>query len=562
MNLATKTMIVIIIPMIICQFGCVSHKTGDNVSDETVIKVGNVNISKYEFELSRDKFKRNNKTNTPVAMQKWVDDFIGQVYILADAYSKKYDTISEIKDQMAEISMYRIGMVDGLLWNKVVEPQLKFSTAELKATYKKRDKVYYIDYIKFADKQNMVAVLKGDTVLDNEKAFNEAIPAVKASKNNRYANYPMLWPFYKLEPYKETIIKLNQGEISRPIYTADGVYIIHLIKAEKINPKPFKEEKNNIEWELKNIRKQKITKETQREVYAKANIIINDTLLEDVLTFIKNCKNEKFDFPNLPMKNNNSVLMTYTLNKKREKFTVHDFINFYKYSQVRPPIKKAAFSQFTRDFVDFQYMLAQADSVGITHDKKFLLEQQSSLNRLILSYYIQNEISKTIKISNEELVDYYQKNKTSFIQGKSCTISLFNFKDMKSAGDSWQYINSQIQNGDFGNLTDTAYVKGLISYKPGIKIDANDKTYSRMLTSTIFGLNDRALSFPIETDGSVYFFYKIKEEGTIIQPFENVKDIIEYQLKYHKTDQLVKARIQELKGKYQMTINKIKKLNL
>jgi len=70
--------------------------SGKSVDTSIVLSVGNVNITGYEFERNLDRFKsefrqKNSREAGADAIKTWINEFIDNTYLLADAYNKGYD---------------------------------------------------------------------------------------------------------------------------------------------------------------------------------------------------------------------------------------------------------------------------------------------------------------------------------------------------------------------------------------------------------------------------------------------------------------------------------------
>ena len=70
---------------------CSQKSTKDERSDEIVLKIGKLEITKYEFEKEKNLIEHSN-LNTKL----WLNEYIDNAYLVADGYAKGYDTIEFI----------------------------------------------------------------------------------------------------------------------------------------------------------------------------------------------------------------------------------------------------------------------------------------------------------------------------------------------------------------------------------------------------------------------------------------------------------------------------------
>ena len=94
----TKTSTIYLILLIFFSaISCVSKKDKLSIDDEIVLKTGSVEITRYEYEKNKKKEVENQTFKSP---EEWLKNYIANSYFLADAYKKKYDTISAISKRV------------------------------------------------------------------------------------------------------------------------------------------------------------------------------------------------------------------------------------------------------------------------------------------------------------------------------------------------------------------------------------------------------------------------------------------------------------------------------
>ncbi len=536
---------------------CSTKSRPNETLNEIVLKIGDFELTKYEFEKKIERLQKIPNFSAK-KRQKWYDDFFDKCYFLADAYDKKYDTSRIVQLKTYYASLYMTSEVGEYYWNKVVEPKLEVNNSDIKAVYKKRDKVYYIDYIVFANRDVMISKLKGDTIIKNEKDFEKLRLSCNNTKNIWYASHALVYPYEHLAKFKDIIYGLKPGEVTKPLQSKTWMYIIHLNKIDKVALKPFKTEKENIKKELRNDKIKQIVTSKQDEIYNKTNIQVNEKTCAKLFNYITSSAKSKED-----MIFGDNVLVSYLLNNKRENMTASDFLDFY-YNFPFPFNSVESTNSIISNLYNLvlrKYMFAEADSLGVTKEKAFLQEKKLYSDFYMISEYYVNEILKNIFVSEQEKKDYYEKNKSSYECGTVCNAYLFYFNNMKSMMKSWSDLNTQLQNGDFMNLNDTNKIGGLISYFPNKKIENSSTDYPPKLISAIFNSELNQLSYPnTEYEGEYVLFYKTKEEGKRLQTFDEVKDVIQDKLWDTKAEQENKKRLEELKKKYTVSVNTTKSM--
>lgn len=533
-----------------------SGKNKNEISDEIVLKVNNFEMTKYEFEKIKKSYLKysDNKVSSD-DLKNFNNQIIDEAYILADAYNKRYDTLSEINKIVYYEKLFLIGKEGGYVWKKFEEPKLVFTNNELKEAYKKRNNVFYLEYLFSQNYDVLKKTLKSDTIIKNELSFHEKVEKYKSYPIIKYINAPYRWPFDEMFDVKDIIYGLKSGEVSKPLITSEGVYIIHIIQIENMKQQKFKDEKENIRSILRKAKALKIILNKQNEIRNKASYQINDSIADELL------KNIEPDLNRMPENKSfmDKIIMKYYLNKQLENVTSREVLEFFKYLPYKYYLidNKNHLHECLKDYVICKYMYKEADSLGILDDKQYKLNIKDYLNKTINQKYIQNELLSNIIISQQEINDYYKKNMNKFMIGKIAYVTILTFKNKQIAEQNWKLVCEQIYSFNIKNLSDTSIIKGLISYQPNIIIEKDNKEYPEAIIKNIFELPENIVSIPMECKDKCIVYYKTKEKGKRIKSLDEAADEIKLQLKEQKVMKMRNDRIKELKGKYRITINKL-----
>ena len=538
----------IIIISIFVLFNCTSKNKTEEVSDEIVLKIGDVEITKYEFEKNKKRYY-DPKSN----YQEWVNSFINNTYYLADAYNKKYDTITQINKTVEYMSLLMISQVGGYLWRKVEEPKLEFSKSEIIEMYKKRDKVFYFEYLVFPDKKTLTSLLHNDTIIKSESDFLVLANKCKFNNTIKYENRVFPYPFSELWQIKDILYNLKEGEISTPLYTDNGIYIIRLSKIETTKQHPFKKEKQKLVNMLRQQKSHQIIERKQKEVFQKANMVFNEKVIKSVLNSITLYNIER----NSTISNPTDTLINYQLNNKYQYLLVKDFMHYYVNKPFMATIEdKESLNKALENYVDEQYMYAEAENLGITKEKRYVLDKKNFKNKLIQDYYNKKEFSCNFNITKHELHAYYNDKKESFTEATSCDANLFTFKDLNTAMNSYGYINTLLDQGDFSEFSDTSSLRGLLTYQEDVNIQRDSEMYPAELIQVIFNSPLYELNGPFELTNAILYI-KTKQEGIRVKTIEEVKDEIKNRIRRDKEDKLKNEQLNKLKNKYSSSIKNL-----
>jgi len=536
------------------QFACTSKNRGEEISDEIVLKVGPVEITKYEFECNKKRLDQTQGKGTGYS-KKWLDDYIDETYLLADAYAKHYDMVDSVRKTITYTETEEIAQVDGYVWQKIVEPKLQFSRSELIDAYKKQDKIFILESLFFNDSKVLDSILNGVKIID-KGLFNSLEQQTKKMKSVQFFSSSMKWPFSAFATYAGKIYNLKEGDVMGPLSLNRGIYIIHLAKKENINQQPFNVEKYGIKNELKQIRTQQIADDKQKEIFRNTHIAIDENAV-DMLS--KHLFANKSQFNDQML---NMVLMTYSINGITRNYTGRDYwdyIHYFPYVSL-DYAQKEIIDVNLKDHVIRQYLYCVADTIGILKDKKFCLDKRIFMNNHLKYYYNITEFRKNLLITDKELSAYYEQNKASYKSDRVSIVSLLTFTDKNAAINNIDAVEKSIALGRFYDLKNKGVLNGLISYQPNLRIENTDNSFPAEIINKIFSIPENHISEPFDYKGNSLLFFVTKREGAAIKEFSQVKNQIQSILAIEKFNKLRNQRVLDLKKKYTITVNKVNKL--
>jgi hypothetical protein len=543
----------VVVAGLACSCSSRSQNPDDEISEEVILKIGNMEITQYEFQkdFERGLGKNISKQNK----EEWLKEFINNKYLIADALEKKYDTIADINNILEYASRTMMSKVDGYLWNAVELPKMKITKEQIVGAYEKRKYIFYLDVLVFANKFTMKQTLGKDTTPDSSAKFKSLVDRLDQNdKTVVFLNFSSQWPYDEgLSEFPDLIYNLKEDEVSKPVETNNGIYIIHLLRKEEIKQKPLKKELKTIEPILITARKNQIAFAKQNEIHKNANIKINDAIVDSVSATISNLT--FLSRPSLSKK----IIMSYSINNLSKSLSVSAFIDYSTNNPLRFLVETKVDIYHTLDNIVMEnYLFNEAEQLGVTKNRKYLLDKKHFLHGLIKTRYEMNEFSRKIIVPPAEIEAYYNTHKKQFTGAQTCVITVLTFKNESQAYNSLSLINSLIMQNKFDNLSDTSVIKGLISCEKKIKIDAHNKKFSKEIVDKIFSMPVNKVQDPIACQNKTIVIYKINEEGTRLIPLKEVESKINQQLFSEKFLSMRKIRLNELAAKYKISVNKIK----
>ena len=196
-----------------------------------------------------------------------------------------------------------------------------------------------------------------------------------------------------------------------------------------------------------------------------------------------------------------------------------------------------------------QQELIYLDAVENGLDKEpSYLEEVERVKSGILKQYALNELLKSVTVTKEEVKDYYEANKESFVSGGEIKAShilvnelaeAFEIKSAIEEGQSFEDAAKQYSNCPSGEAGgDLGY------FSRGMMVPEFDQA--------AFSLDVGVLSEPVKTQFGYHLIQVTDKKASGMKEFDEVRDKIASELMTKKQHDAFDAKIAELKGKYEI----------
>jgi hypothetical protein len=536
--------------MLLIYYACNSNKNYKQV----VLKIGNLEITKYEFNKNKQRGLHLKPDNTIKINSKkfleWKNEYLNHCYIIADAYEKRYDTINIIQEKVKNTS--RIMMVQdyGYLWERTISPIVNKFKIITPAKVEKRKKMFYFDYIRFKDYEGLKKVLGKDTVCRNLTAYNKL--------KNKCHLFPFMetgyitqqWPFLAFWNLKDYLFEMKEGEISQLISYESNNYYFYLDHIETIEM--TEKENNNLQTELTLGLEEEIRKKRENEIDSKCQPVIIYENVDLLAEYLSN-NHSIFGFKK------NMELLRYKIDYKEKILNFNTFIKYYSYLLLKKEINsKESVLGYLTDYYYDDYLNNEAEKLGLYKTDTFLLDQKNYKNNVIRDKYIQRNIVDKIKIDSAEILKFYNKNLVKFRQPRKIIADIYFFNTLQAAQNNLRILSEQIRKKQTNKNNDTSVFIGLSDFKPNYIIDLEgNKEYSKKFVHDIIALDiGKTSSRPIQFQNKYVLIYKKSSIGEYIMNLKDVYSQIEEQLKYEMIDVKIQELVSELRKEYKVEIDK------
>jgi len=196
-------------------------------------------------------------------------------------------------------------------------------------------------------------------------------------------------------------------------------------------------------------------------------------------------------------------------------------------------------------------LIQEANNMGLEKDNDVLEQIKKMTEQILVQALIQREILDKVAVSDEEVSEYYEKNKDSFTEKEQ--IHLYNIlveteeeakvilEQLKAGGDFSEIAKekstgpSAAQGGDLGYLT-----KGTVIPE---------------IDEVVFALELEELSEVVKTDFGFHILKITEKKPETVRTLEEVKEEILQTLLPVKQKEAFDNLLEELKGKAEIEIN-------
>jgi len=520
-----------------------SNVYAEEVGDKIVLSVADVNITEYEFGKNLNAFKtdfirKNNYNPTSADIKKWIQNFIDRAYLLADAYKKGFDTLTEVNINVESMEHLVLTQPGGLLDEKMAKE--KTTPDEIEKALQAASKSFVVEYLDF-ENYGQVIKLIGESEIKKQSEFYDTV-----SKNSRttFATFKidtLKWPFTLLGEKAEIISGLKSNDVIFLQSPDAHYYLIHIKEVQSKSKLDLSKIKSDVISFLMRRKQVETRAQYQREIEGKAQILINEEVLFQLDNYAQKYKGlNQFD-----KKSFNgylqSKLVSYNFDSKTKNISLDQFIDYYNYLPIRRGItQEADIYYYLQSMVYDVYAYQKAKEYGLTDDVKFILDKENYKKNVVFSLY-EKYLKEDIHVSDEELKEKYDLGKSGFTQATEADISIYHFKELNKAILAMISLNKGERNiNNFIGLENIEHRH----------LNSKSTFLSDSIKTSIFSLKVGGVSRPFFSNGKYMVVVKKSESGKRIKEMIEMRDFLIKEIKNEKLREKIAMNLLRLKSAY------------
>jgi parvulin-like peptidyl-prolyl isomerase len=434
----------------------------NNCSKEDVLvaRVGSkpITLRKFEDEFAKGKNAEAIKKSSLEDKKNFLDGMIDKQLKIIDAYQNHLDTSKKIIDQVDSRSL-------GFMFNRLIEREVIqkiIPESEIRDYYEKANKEVKIKQIliKFdpdnpeQKQQSFNRAKKIAQRLKNQENFEKLATEISDDINTAKKGGDkgfLKWGATSVEnPVYVAAFSMKTYEISDPIETPNGYYIIKVVDIKKYDGSSFEQQRDTIRRQLYSAKNKKIEQgyyDYLDKLRKKYQAAFSDESIE-IFT-------QKFLSPDKDPLNNNTdslqkfidPLENFTDNENKlaivgfrnGNLTIGDLVEELKRY---PPRRRPNFrnKEDVQNFINYRlvpvYLLEQEVKDQNIKNDKFVKEQVKSLREnMMLNEIQQIQVNDKISVKDEDVQNYFEQHREDYKNPEKREIQQLYVNDKELADD-------------------------------------------------------------------------------------------------------------------------------
>jgi len=196
-------------------------------------------------------------------------------------------------------------------------------------------------------------------------------------------------------------------------------------------------------------------------------------------------------------------------------------------------------------------LIQEAKNMGLEEDEEVLEQIRKITEQILVQTLIEREILDKVKVSNEEIAEYYEENKNDFIEKEQVHIGNILVETEEEAQDILEQLKA---GGDFSEIAKEKSI-GPSTAQGGDLGYLTKGTIVSEIEDVVFALEVGEISDVIKTEFGFHILKVLDKRPEIIKPIEEVKEDIIQTLLPIKQKEAFENLLEELKSKTEIEIN-------
>jgi parvulin-like peptidyl-prolyl isomerase len=455
----------------------------------------------------------------------------------------------EVKEQLAD---YPDRLAVNQLYEEIVVKRANASLHEMRDTYRKMGKELHGRHIAVAKKEAADSIYK-ELKKQDAKNFAELAKLSIDTKTKDKAGDLGWFVWGRMNPeHQDIAYSLKLGEISKPFETRAGWEILQIVDEREKKLRTFEEEKGVIENTIKRQKMNDIATEYLDKLKKRAKIQFDSSA---VAFFVSKTPTgeapnpfEPPPYPVLTEEEGKKAVVTSTLGT----MTLADLLASAETKFRKPPLntEEAVFRYVEGELIN-QLLINQARRMHLHRAPEVLRNLENTVDNRISGKYREKHINPRSEIPEEEMKEYYEKNKEQYVLAEKRTAHVVVLATKEEADAVYARVKRGANIKSIAKEKSIHYTKNREGKMGPLAMDRfpaefRDKAFSMKL-------NEVSTPFKVKDGFCVMKLTEIEPPG--YHDFEAVKNRIKNEIINAERDEIKNELVEKLKQEIPVTIN-------
>ena len=545
---------IIIFSFLFGLFGCSS-----SFDDDTIAIIGNQKISKSSFHKYMPEARFNSLTDS-LKIEK-TKEFLAEILKEKDIEKMRIQNNHEIKKEM---KLWSKRTLAGLLFDKKILNKV-FPEDSLKKIYQhykmeRNISVIVIPYIKtktikVPDKKEAYGIandIYNRSKIEDFEFLQRSFSKVEGNPNDKLSHWTKL--FSGIKAVDRELWKYNVGQVTKPIDDGQSFRVIKINNEKEDTKLPdYKYQKDMLIRQVLELWKKPLQEyfiQYTDSLLNESGFYIDKSSLLNFSNALKNNIIGKDIISAIEKTNFKKNIGRYDkINLNREWF-IKEFKeqeNLFGYQLADP---KMAYG-FIKGLISSKVNHNSALNMGMQNSPLYLERYEEELSTRIRNFYDLNIFKKGLEVKDQEMLAYYNQNKTDFSVSPKILSQLLWFNDVDLAQKHYKKIINH--KGYFSDIY--KYIKLQKSPKYGAEQKFIIPTSESDPYSSLFSLENGSISKPFKRGNKFYIIKIIEKIESQIRSFNEVKAQIFMRLSKMNKKRNDKVARDRLLKKFKVSVN-------
>ncbi len=214
--------------------------------------------------------------------------------------------------------------------------------------------------------------------------------------------------------------------------------------------------------------------------------------------------------------------------------------------QSNPDMKK----KFLENLINQKLLLQQMRKEGVKEDEEIKRKVRQYREALLLKKYVDEKLSN-IKVTDEEVKEYYEKHKSEFTQPAKVKVRHILVKTKKEAEEIRKKL---LKGADFAALARKYSIDKASARNGGELGELTRDSLVKEFANVAFSLKVGEISKPVKTRFGYHIIQVEKKTPEVVIPLSHVKEEIRQTLLHQKRSEALRKMIEDLKKKSKVEV--------